>query len=335
MKKFLALILVMSTLFSATVYGASESTLEFSDTELTEAKKYYDVGTVEWSPERIAYMLRAKNYIKEHCPVPENVNSLTQEDYKNLLKQYLDTVWEFLQWNDDFSQFYETISDIRDHNRVMEILEKHIPNYTIFRDVVQWSGQITELMYIDFDPRSGEMNETEGYNYFYTSPNSYKKESPYFGNTFYGSRRIGGFLDLIRYIQTKDEKYLCSREFFPDIIDSWQIQERRDTDDHYLNLEELDKRSAEEADLISRQREAYNNKKYVPLRIYMFYNEVMGFPQYGSGFIWYEDDSLNGSLKESILEDFGEEGYAKLLEQVSTAERGKELEIDLSAYWKY
>lgn len=337
LKQFLTACIISSMMLSTAVYGETgNSSLTFSDEELTEAKRYYDIGTAEWSPERIAYMLRAKNYVKEHCPIPENINTLSQEDYKNFLKQYLDTVFEFLQWNtNDFSHFYESISDIKDHNRVMEILENHIPNYTIFINIITWSGQITDLMYMNFEPRSGELNGAESYQYFYTSPNSYQKESPYFGNTFYGSRKVGGFFDLLRYAQTRDEKYLCSKEFFPDIIDSWQIQERRDTDDHYLSLEELDKRSAEESDLISRQWEAYRNKKYVPIKILMFYNEVMGYPEYVSGYNWYEDDSLNDSLKESIVESFGEEGYAKLLEQVSTAERGKELLIDLSPYWKF
>ncbi len=306
-------------------------------------KKQYDEGTTTISPEYLAYFLDAKNYVREHCPYPSNIDNMTQDEYKQYFKKYIDTLLEYLAWGDDYSNFFEIVYAEKDQDRVMEIINNHIPNIGIFSTALSYCRDYENgKAYILFEGQSGIMGTNERYQYYYTRLSSNDKNSPYFGGSLFSSiKSYEGFLDIKRYAETRDEKYLYSPDFFPDIVDYMQ----RDEDGNISSLKEIRARieaeAAEEArtGIRAKRDAAYRNKNYVFLKIYAFYNNYLNCPQYFSGYTWYPDESLNGDLRSSIVETYGEDGYQKLQEIVSEAwenntVQDNRLTIDLSAYYK-
>ena len=335
--KKIAAILFFSMLMSISAYADTEP-INFSDEELNTARLYYDVNTVSMSPETIAYSLRAKKYLNEHCSLPSDINNMTQEKYKQYLKSYVDTLLDFFQWNNDYSNFFEMIDDIDNHDRVMDVINNHIPNIYIFSNALTFCHDNNAPAFISFNMDSGTMGSNTSYSYYYTRFSSNDKNSPYLGSSMYAQKSYEGFLDIKRYAETRDDKYLCSEDFFPDIIGNAQ----KDREGNVRTLKEIrEQLAAEDATGIPTKRAlAWRNKEYVQIRVYAFYNSYLNCPQYFSGYTWYPDDSLNGDLKDSIVDMFGEDGYQKLNESASEAWNNKtiqdkELTIDLSAYYKH
>ena len=260
----------------------------------------------------------------------KNENTPQIEDFKAYYKEQVDFYLDYLGATD----FSDVNGELNEENFEQKILNEHKFNNFLLEHLMDYTfGTGSEKFRINIEDRPGSY-QGKSYQYYYVYP-SIKGDGQYsFDNRY--ERGFGWFSDIARYAETGDEAYLFHEGFFPDIIDSWQIAD----DGHLMNLEEYRKKVVEDRKTVERNNyivreksRAHDKGEYVDVKVLDCYFIYTNTPVYVI-YTWYRDDSLNDLVRSLIIDSYGTDGYEKFAEEVSKAQNGETVIIDLSEFRK-
>ena len=295
-----------------------------------EIKPYF-IFASRYGEEADRMVLELCNYLDVyHNRKPfKNENTPQIEDFKAYYKEQVDFYLDYLGATD----FSDVNGELNGENFEQKILNEHKFNMHILDYLMSETfGRVSQKIRICMESRTGTY-QGKSYEYYFVYPVITGNGQYSFDNRY--ERGFGWFSDIARYAETGNEAYLFHEGFFPDIIDS---QQRAD-DGHLMSIEEYRKKVVEDRktvernwDLGRRRSKAEDEGEYIEIRAFRCYNVIVGYPLYDV-WTWYMDDSLNDMARERIISIYGINGYEKVIEEISKAQKGETLTIDLSSYY--